>query len=83
MSLLMCLQLAMEKEESEREKWEIIKRARESAERAVLLRAQLDAREQTIKELQDEVAKVKDGPLCHVTHCLSLSRALFTIFSPT
>ncbi|XP_025079901.1 kazrin-like [Pomacea canaliculata] len=53
-------QLAMEKEESEREKWEIIKRARESAERAVLLRAQLDAREQTIKELQDEVAKLKD-----------------------
>lgn len=80
MSLLMCLQLAMEKEESEREKWEIIKRARESAERAVLLRAQLDAREQTIKELQDEVAKVKDGPLCHVTHRLSLSCTVHYIF---
>ena len=48
----------MEKEESEREKWEIIKRARESAERAVVLRTQLDAREQTIRELQDEIAKV-------------------------
>ena len=51
----------MEKEESEREKWEIIKRARESAERAVVLRTQLDAREQTIRELQDEVAKVCEG----------------------
>ena len=54
-------QLALEKEESEREKWEIIKRARESAERAVVLRTQLDAREQTIRELQDEVAKVCVG----------------------
>ncbi|KAK7471431.1 hypothetical protein BaRGS_00035919, partial [Batillaria attramentaria] len=53
-------QLAMEKEESEREKWEIIKKARESAERAVVLRTQLDAKEQTIAELQDEIAKLKE-----------------------
>nr|KAG5688894.1 hypothetical protein BaRGS_016462 [Batillaria attramentaria] len=53
-------QLAMEKEESEREKWEIIKKARESAERAVVLRTQLDAKDQTIAELQDEIAKLKE-----------------------
>ncbi|XP_076451782.1 kazrin-like isoform X2 [Babylonia areolata] len=53
-------QLAVEKEECEREKWEIIKKARESAERTVVLRTQLDARDTTIKELQEEVAKLKE-----------------------
>ncbi|XP_070206858.1 kazrin-like isoform X3 [Littorina saxatilis] len=53
-------QLAMEKEESEREKWDIIRRARESAERSMLLRSQLDTREQTIAELQEEIAKLKE-----------------------
>lgn len=53
-------QLAMEKDETEREKWEIIKKAREAAERSMLLRTQLDAREQTIIELQEENARLKD-----------------------
>ncbi|XP_041377484.1 kazrin-like isoform X2 [Gigantopelta aegis] len=53
-------QLAMEKEESEREKWEIIKKAREAAERAVILRSQLDAKDQTIKKLEAELTELKD-----------------------
>ncbi|ESO90452.1 hypothetical protein LOTGIDRAFT_123321, partial [Lottia gigantea] len=52
-------QLVTEKEESEREKWEIIKKARDSAERVVILRAQLDSKETQIKKLEAELVEVR------------------------
>ncbi|XP_067658093.1 uncharacterized protein [Haliotis asinina] len=52
-------QLAMEKEECEREKWRIIKKAQEAAERAVSLRSQCDNKDQALKKLEVELAELK------------------------
>ncbi|XP_046572170.1 kazrin-like [Haliotis rubra] len=56
-------QLAMEKEECEREKWRIIKKAQEAAERAVNLRSQCDNKDQALKKLEVELAELKTNPV--------------------
>ena len=52
-------QLQAEKEESEREKWEILRRARDSAERSVSLRTQLDIKETALQAAEDELARLR------------------------
>nr|XP_032824024.1 kazrin isoform X2 [Petromyzon marinus] len=47
--------LIVERESSDREKWEILRRARETTDRSLALRAQLDARDNRIKELEAEL----------------------------
>ena len=51
-------QLAAERDETEREKWNILKHARDEAERAVTLSAQLGLKENAVKRLQDELDAV-------------------------
>ena len=51
-------QMALEKEASEREKWEILKKAREAAERAVALRAELDHKEALTRQLETDLGEV-------------------------
>ena len=50
--------MAMEKESSEREKWEILKKAREATERAVMIRSELDAKEERIVQLEGQLRQV-------------------------
>ncbi|XP_078695888.1 kazrin-like isoform X17 [Branchiostoma floridae x Branchiostoma belcheri] len=52
-------QLILEKEGSEKEKWEILKKARDSAERSVFLRQQLDQKEGLIKKLETELSQTR------------------------
>ena len=47
-----------EKEDAEKDRWEILKRAREAAERSVSLREQLDQREKENEWLEAELEKV-------------------------
>ena len=42
----------------EHEKWDIITKAKEATERALMLKAQLDAKDLTVKELQGELSEV-------------------------
>ncbi|GAB1605453.1 kazrin-like isoform X2 [Argonauta hians] len=53
-------QLTSEKENVECEKWEIIKRAREAAERCVMLQSKLDSKEQIIQQMKQDLAMVKN-----------------------
>lgn len=52
-------QVIQEKEEVEKDHWEILKRAREAAERSVSLRNQLDQKEKENESLQDEIFKMR------------------------
>ncbi|CAH1775040.1 unnamed protein product, partial [Owenia fusiformis] len=52
-------QLAFEKEESEREKWEILARGREAAERSVKVRNQLFEAEGRVKALEEELQQLQ------------------------
>ncbi|XP_077998037.1 kazrin-like isoform X2 [Glandiceps talaboti] len=52
-------QLENEKEEAEKKKWEILKRARDSAESSVQLREQLDCKEKYLLRLEDELKEAK------------------------
>ncbi|XP_050412103.2 kazrin isoform X2 [Patella vulgata] len=76
-------QLVLEKEESEREKWEIIKKARESAERVVLLRAQLDSKDQQIKQLEADIVEIKESTVASVNKSVNLSDTTTTLDSIT
>ncbi|XP_022085514.1 kazrin-like [Acanthaster planci] len=49
-----------EKEEVEKDRWEILKRAREAAERSVSLREQLDRREKENEAMEQEIDKLKE-----------------------
>ena len=51
-------QLAMEKEACEREKWEIIQKARNAAEQAIYLQQKLEAQEQHSDKLDGEILEV-------------------------
>ena len=51
-------QLALEKEESEHEKWEILKRARDAAERSMTLKSEVDIKEKLISKLESELIGV-------------------------
>ncbi|XP_074654729.1 kazrin-like isoform X2 [Tubulanus polymorphus] len=53
-------QLALEKEECEREKWQLLKRAHESTERALALKTDMDSKDLLIKNLQKELEEVKE-----------------------
>lgn len=50
--------LAAERDETEREKWTILKHARDESERVVKLSAQLSLKEATVKKLQEELDMV-------------------------
>ncbi|KAK8726116.1 hypothetical protein OTU49_010380, partial [Cherax quadricarinatus] len=50
--------LAAERDETEREKWNILKHARDESERVVKLSAQLGLKEATVKKLQEELEMV-------------------------
>ncbi|GIY16845.1 hypothetical protein CDAR_460902 [Caerostris darwini] len=56
-------QMSKEREEMEQERWNILKRARDEAERAVLLCTQLGLKDAHIKELQEEIAMLKEKRL--------------------
>eukprot|EP00057_Strongylocentrotus_purpuratus_P023674 XP_011678148.1 PREDICTED: kazrin isoform X1 [Strongylocentrotus purpuratus] len=51
--------IVAEKEEVEKDRWEILKRAREAAERSVALREQLDKKEKENECLEEELEKVR------------------------
>ncbi|CAI9737004.1 kazrin-like isoform X2 [Octopus vulgaris] len=53
-------QLTSEKEHVECEKWEIIKRAREAAERCVMLQSRLDSKEQIINQMKQDLLQLKN-----------------------
>lgn len=53
-------QLAQEREECDRERWNLLKHARDEAERSVALRAQLGIKEAQVKQLQDQLQQVQD-----------------------
>ncbi|CAG5128306.1 unnamed protein product, partial [Candidula unifasciata] len=71
----MVKQFAKEKEMVEREKWEIINRAKDAAERAMFLKAQLESKEQSIKELEAELKEAKEQLDSHNSTTLSSSTA--------
>lgn len=50
--------LAAERDETEREKWNILKHARDESERVVKLSAQLGLKETALKKLQEEFESV-------------------------
>ncbi|XP_076133067.1 kazrin-A isoform X3 [Alosa pseudoharengus] len=53
--------LAKEKDQLEREKWDLRRQAKEATEHAGILRSQLDLRENRIKELEAELAMAKQS----------------------
>lgn len=53
-------QLVREREDTEREKWNILKHARDEAERSVALCAQLGLKEAQIKQMQEELNSVRE-----------------------
>jgi hypothetical protein len=53
-------QLAAEREERERERWTLLRHARDEAERSLALAAQLTARETQIQQLQDHIMEVSN-----------------------
>ncbi|XP_070561989.1 kazrin-like isoform X2 [Ptychodera flava] len=52
-------ELVTEKEEAEKEKWEILKRARDSAETTVNLKEQLEFKDKYLLRLEDELKQAK------------------------
>ncbi|CAB3376491.1 Hypothetical predicted protein [Cloeon dipterum] len=52
-------QLAAEREERERERWTLLRHARDEAERSLALAAQLTARETQIQQLQEHILEIK------------------------
>ncbi|KAK3104519.1 hypothetical protein FSP39_003916 [Pinctada imbricata] len=53
-------QLASERETVEQEKFEILRQARDAQERAVILRTQVDLKDQQIKKLESELSDLKE-----------------------
>lgn len=52
--------LAHEAKKIEREKWELLKRARDAAERSLHLRTQLDMKEESLRGVQGELDRTRD-----------------------
>lgn len=50
--------LAIERDEAERERWNILRHARDEAERGLALATQLNLREAQIQQLQQELHEV-------------------------
>ena len=59
--------LAKEKDQLEREKWDLRRQAKEATEHAGILRSQLDLRENRIKELEAELTMVTKAQMYTVT----------------
>ena len=55
---IFVLQLAVEKDTCEREKWEIIQKARHAAEQAIYLQQQLEVQEHHSQKLDGEIMEV-------------------------
>ncbi|CAN7937519.1 unnamed protein product, partial [Ixodes hexagonus] len=53
-------QLAQEREECDRERWSLLKHARDESERCVALRAQLGLKEAHIKQLQEQLQQAQE-----------------------
>lgn len=51
-------QLSTEREERERERWSLLRHARDEAERSLSLAAQLEMKEQQLQQLQDQLQEV-------------------------
>lgn len=62
--------LAKEKDVLEREKWDLRRQTKESTEQANILRSQLDAKENRIKELEAELTMVSHRDR---GHCMNIS----------
>ena len=62
--------LAKEKDQLEREKWDLRRQAKEATEHAGILRSQLDLRENRIKELEAELTMVTNTQMYTVTQRL-------------
>ncbi|KAH9495119.1 hypothetical protein Btru_018214 [Bulinus truncatus] len=56
----MIKQLAKEKENLENEKWDIITKAKDAAERSMILKTQLDAKELALKETEAQLKDMRD-----------------------
>lgn len=65
-------QLATEKETCEREKWEIIQKARHAAEQAIYLQQQLEAQEHHSNKLDTEILELKEQLSNNKMYCLEL-----------
>lgn len=52
-------QLSAEREERERERWSLLRHARDEAERSLSLAAQLNAKELQLKQAQEEIEDVR------------------------
>jgi hypothetical protein len=50
--------IIVERDEAERERWNILRHARDEAERSLALAAQLNVRESQIQQLQQELHEV-------------------------
>jgi hypothetical protein len=51
-------QLSTEREERERERWSLLRHARDEAERSLSLAAQLEMKEQQLQQLQEQLQEV-------------------------
>lgn len=51
-------QLSTEREERERERWSLLRHARDEAERSLSLAAQLNAKELQLQQAQEQLAEV-------------------------
>lgn len=51
-------QLSTEREERERERWSLLRHARDEAERSLSLAAQLEIKEQQLQQLQEQLQEV-------------------------
>lgn len=71
--------LAAERDETEREKWNILKHARDESERVVKLSAQLGLKEATVKKLQEELDMVRrqSKEVLNTMHCFLSLTTLF------
>jgi hypothetical protein len=66
-------QLSTEREERERERWSLLRHARDEAERSLSLAAQLEMKEQQLQQLQEQLQEVS------VTLQLPVSTAKFSV----
>ncbi|XP_068083344.1 kazrin isoform X2 [Anabrus simplex] len=69
-------QLSTEREERERERWSLLRHARDEAERSLSLAAQLDAKDQQLQQLQEQLADARRQLAAQGGGCLSDQESL-------
>jgi hypothetical protein len=67
-------QLSTEREERERERWSLLRHARDEAERSLSLAAQLEMKEQQLQQLQEQLQEV--STVVNVTPCVCSSNQI-------